>query len=159
MKILPMLLTLAVSAQALIGQESFRGPLPEQQRELIRQLAENHKELKRTVTLTETGYTATTTSTNSTLAQALKDHVAYMEKRLDSGAMVRRWDPAFAELVKHYSDLSAEIKILPDGLAVNVSGKNPDSIKVAQNHAKIVSGFVDEGSEAVSRTHPPALKK
>ncbi|MGJ8725492.1 MAG: hypothetical protein ACSHYB_13115 [Roseibacillus sp.] len=147
--LIPLLLAGNISAPA----ESFRGPLPQEQRELIHYMAEHHKELVRKVSKTETGYTATTTSENKELVKKLHAHVAYMKKRLDSGAMVRRWDPAYAEMVEHYDDIDATISPIEKGLAVIIKGKTPRAIKVAQNHARIVSTFAKEGSASVEREH------
>lgn len=137
------------------GDESLRGPLPEEQRSLIQYLAEHHNELRREVTLLDDGYAASTTTVNKELAEKLKQHVAYMKKRLGSGAMVRRWDPAFVELVEFHDQITAEISDLENGIRVVVVGKTPDAIKVAQNHARIVTGFVTNGPDAVHERHEP----
>ncbi len=136
----------------------MRGPLPDDQQEIIRELAKRHQELIREVKLTDDGYSATTTTQNKELATKLKLHLAYMEKRLDSKAMVRRWDPAFVELVEYYDQLETKIMPLENGVKVEVKGKTPEAVKVAKNHARIVSGFVEEGQKAVQRKHPKASK-
>lgn len=135
----------------------FRGPLPEEQQAIIHFLAGHHVELKRAVTITESGYTATTTSDNVEIVEKLKAHFSYMEKRLGSGAMVRRWDPAFAEMVQYYDQLDSEVMLLDDGIKIDVTGKNAVAVQVAQNHARIVTGFVSEGKDAVQRSHPAVL--
>lgn len=139
------------------NRSSFRGPLPDEQREIIQLMASKHDQLKRKVKINDKGYSATTTTADKELAAKLKEHVAYMKKRLDSGAMVRRWDPAFEEMVEYHDQLDTLIRDLPNGIEVVVTGKTPEAIKVAQNHAKIVSGFVKEGDVAVQREHKPAL--
>jgi len=148
--LIPVLLASTASSRA----ESFRGPLPEEQRDIIHYMAEHHAELSRKVTMTETGYSAVTTTENRELVKKLHAHVAYMKKRLDSGAMVRRWDPAYAEMVEHYEDLDAKITPIEKGLEVTVSGKTPRAIKIAQNHANIVTSFAKEGFPSVERKHP-----
>lgn len=72
-------------------EEPMRGPLPAEQREIINYMAKHHKELIRKVKLMKDGYEASTTTENEELAGKLKQHFAYMEKRIGSGAMVRRW--------------------------------------------------------------------
>lgn len=132
----------------------MNGPLPEEQRNIIHDLAQRHTELKRKVTLTKKGYTATTTTPNKDLADMLKKHVTYMKKRLDSEAMVRRWDPAFAEMVDHYDDLEATIELIKGGVKATIQGKTPEAIKIAQNHAKIVTAFTKNGSDELHEEHP-----
>ena len=138
------------------GKGGMGGPLPAEQREIIHEMARLHDQLTRKVTLIEKGYTATTTSKNKELVTKLKTHLRYMKKRLDSGAMVRRWDPAYAELTEYYPQLTTKIEELPNGLKVTITGKTPKAIKVARNHAKIVSGFVKKGEDALHNEHPTA---
>lgn len=133
----------------------MRGPLPEEQREIIQHLAENHDKLHRKVTIRKDGYEASTTTKNQELAAMLKTHIAYMHKRLGTGAMVRRWDPAFVELVKFHDQITTEIEHLDNGVKIVVTGKTPEAIKVARNHARIVTGFTLEGAAAVQRRHDP----
>lgn len=141
----------------LAAKPAMRGPLPEEQREIIAEMAKRHADFKRVVVMSEKGYTATTTTTDKALAAKLKAHLKYMAARLDSKAMVRRWDPAFTELVEYYDQLDTKITELDDGVRVEVVGKNADAVKVAQNHARIVTGFTEEGAKAVERKHKAAL--
>jgi hypothetical protein len=150
---------LGLAAQVSSAAPGMGGPLPDEQREIIREMAARHQELKREVVLTDDGYTATTTTENKELAAKLKAHLAYMEKRLESKAMVRRWDPAFVELVDYYDQLDTEIRPLENGVKVTVKGKSAEAIKVAQNHAGIVSGFAKEGPAAVQREHPAVVPR
>ncbi len=143
--------------QSGFAQRPMRGPLPEEQRRLIYEMARDHEKITREVELTASGYRARTTSADTEIVAMLKAHVAYMKKCLASGAMVRRWDPAFVELVAHHEDISAEIIELDNGLEVRVTGATPAAVRVAQNHARIVSGFVNEGEAAVQREHSRAL--
>lgn len=148
---------LVMAASPLPAKSPMRGPLPAEQREHIHEMADLHQEFTRTVQLTETGYTATTLSGREDLVERLHEHIRYMLARLDSGAMVRRWDPAFAELVDYYDQLETHVEVLPRGVRVEVIGKTPEAVQVAQNHAKIVTGFTREGRAAVQRRHEPAL--
>ncbi len=138
------------------GRGGMGGPLPEKQRAIIHELAENHKKLTRKVEMTKKGYVATTTSGDKGLVAKLKTHFRYMKKRLDSGAMVRRWDPAYAEMTEFYDQLKVEVEELPNGLKVTITGKNAKAAKVAQNHAKIVTKFVKKGTDELHEKHPTA---
>lgn len=127
--------------------------------EAIHKLFENHKEIRRTVEMTADGYKARTVSDNPEIAKTIQKHVKEMRERLGAGMMIRRWDPAFAELVEHYGDIEHEFKDVDGGVEVVVRGKNADAIKVVQNHARIVSGFAEKGPEQMHATHPRALEK
>jgi hypothetical protein len=138
------------------GRGGMGGPIPEEQRTIIHELAENHKKLIRKVKMTKSGYVATTTSEDKMLVEKLKTHFRYMKKRLDSGAMVRRWDPAYAEMTDYYDQLKVAVEELPKGLKVTITGKNAKAAKVAQNHAKIVTKFVKRGPDELHKEHPAA---
>lgn len=66
----------------VFGETSFRDPLPEGQKEIIRYMADHHDELKRTVEFTDDGYTAVTTTENQALAAKLKEHFSYISINL-----------------------------------------------------------------------------
>ncbi|MCP5539958.1 MAG: hypothetical protein H7A53_03195 [Akkermansiaceae bacterium] len=123
----------------------------------IHALFDAHAELDRSVTLTEDGYRAETTSENPEVAATIQRHVREMRDRLDDGFSVRHWDPAFVEFRQYYDQLETAIEEIPGGVRVVVKGKTPEAAKVAQNHAKIISGFVAKGSEQMHQTHPVAL--
>ncbi len=141
------------------GKGGGGGPLPAEQREEIHGLFTNHEAIKREVQVTEDGYTARTTSDDPKVAVLLQAHVAAMEKRLDAGFPVRRWDPAFEEFFRHYKDLETTITRIEKGVAVTVEGKTPEAIKVARNHARIISGFVEKGEERHHAEHPAVLEE
>jgi len=146
-------LLLIASAQA----EPMRGPLPAKQQELIRFMAVHHTEIHRVVELTEHGYRARTTSENPEVAAALIDHFRYMKQRMDSGGRVRNWDPAFREMAVFHDRMETKLHELPNGLEVEVTGKDAEATLVARNHARVVSGFAAEGRAAVERKHATAL--
>jgi intracellular sulfur oxidation DsrE/DsrF family protein len=125
--------------------------------EAIHKLFDNHEKVKRTVEITADGYKARTVSEDPEVAKTLQKHVREMRERLGAGLMIRRWDPAFAELVEHYKDIDHEFKEVEGGVEVVVKGKNPEAVKVAQNHAKIVSGFARIGPDQMHESHPRAL--
>jgi len=125
--------------------------------EAIHALFDNHTKIKRTVEMTETGYKSRTVSDDPEIAKTLQKHVREMRERLGAGLMIRRWDPAFAELVEHYEDIEHNFKEVDGGVELVASGKTPDAIKVTQNHARIVSGFVDKGPAQMHEPHARAL--
>lgn len=147
-----LLFSCLIVASAFAG-EPMRGPLPDEQQEIIQRLADQHEAIQRSVEWTDTGYRARTTSDDPEVASMLIAHVRYMKARLDSGARVRNWDPAFSEFAAHYEQLKTKIQELPNGLEVEIEGENQYAFEIAQNHGRIVSGFVSEGQEAVARKH------
>lgn len=138
--------------------------MPPEAREEIQSLFAGHARITRNVVETPEGYTATTESDDPALARILQSHVQRMEARLKDGLMVRRWDPAFAEYVEHYDEMTHAMTPTEKGMKITVTGRNPTAIAVARNHAKVVSGFVTDGDAAHHRKHPavadaaPAVK-
>ncbi len=127
--------------------------------ETIHSLFTNHDQFNREVKLTEDGYVSKTTSDNPEMAKMIQSHVRQMEARLDKGLMVRRWDPAYEEFVRHYDDVDIRIQKIENGIQVTAIGKTEEAVKVARNHAGIVSRFVAHGWEEHDVAHPTAADK
>lgn len=123
----------------------------------IHKLFDNHTKIKRTVEMTDTGYKARTVSDDPEIAKTLQKHVKEMRERIGAGMMIRRWDPAFAELVEHYKEIDHEFQEVDGGVEMIAKGKTPEAIKVAKNHARIVSDFVAKGPVQMHESHPTAL--
>lgn len=132
-------------------------PMSPEARKNIHSLFNQHERITRSVELTENGYVSLTETDDPKLASILKSHVRQMRTRLKSGKMVRRWDPAFPEIVMHYENMQHKIEPTNKGIKVTVIGTSPEAIKVAQNHAKIVSAFAEKGWDEHDIRHPTVL--
>lgn len=139
------------------GHGAGHGRVADDFRGVIHSLFAAHDKFERSVKLTKEGYQARTVSDDPELAKRLQKHVAQMAERLDGGMSVRHWDPAFAEMREHYDDMEVSLKNIAGGVEVTVVGKTPEAIKVARNHAVIVSGFVEKGESQRHATHATAL--
>ena len=139
------------------GKGKGRGGMPEEMREVIHGLFDGHEAFQRKVEVTATGYRATTTSEDKEVARLLQTHVRQMEKRLKSGLMVRRWDPAYEEFVRHYDDINIEITNVEGGVSIVATGKTEDARRVARNHAGIIGRFIERGWSEHDETHPAVL--
>ena len=139
------------------GAANAQGMPPEARRN-IHLLFNQHEAVRRTVTMTPNGYVALTESDDSKVAAALKAHVRQMEERLEAGLMVRRHDPAFVEFAEYYDKIHHVIEPTEKGLKVTVTGETASAVKVAQNHATVVTDFATNGWEGHDRDHAAALK-
>lgn len=148
-----LLFTSAIQAGPGKSHGPGHGRMPDDFRGVIHELFANHDAFTRSVEITRAGYRARTTSKDKVKAELLQKHVAQMESRLEGGMGVRHWDPAFAELREHYGDMKIEIEKIDGGVAVDVVGQTPAAIAVAKNHAKIISGFIEKGSEQMHARH------
>lgn len=147
-----MALVAAFSAISCAQQGGGRG-LPAEAREQIHALFDNHAKIHRELKLTATGYTATTESDDPKVTAALQKHVKQMQERLGSGLSVRRWDPAFAEYCDHYAEMDHSFTPTAKGVCMTVKGRNAAAIKIAQNHAKVVSAFASQGWSEHDKKH------
>ncbi len=138
----------------LVHQPATAQGMSAEIRNNIHTLFSQHTKVTRKVTLTESGYIAVTEAQDPKLAAVLKKHVQQMSARLGSGRMIRGWDPAFREMVQHYPDITHQLETTPMGLKITVTGKTPAAIKVAQNHANIVSRFAQKGWAEHDIRHP-----
>jgi hypothetical protein len=146
---------LALAAGVLLSPLALHSQgMPPEARANIHTLFNNHDKVTRTVEKTDKGYVATTESDDPKVVAALREHIKQMSARLESGLMVRRWDPAFAEYVEHYKDIKHKFAKTKKGVRMTVTGKTPAAIKVAQNHAAVISEFIKDGWKAHDRSHP-----
>lgn len=147
---------LFAAVTSLSGPVSAQGMPPDARRN-IHLLLNQHEAVRRTVTMTKDGYVSLTESDDPKVAGALKEHVRQMEDRLKAGLMVRRHDPAFAEFAKYYDQITHVIEPTEKGLRVSVTGTTPAAVKVAQNHANVVTDFATHGWEGHDREHAAVL--
>lgn len=126
-------------------------------RKNIHALFNGHAQIQRELNLTAEGYEAITESTNGLIAVALQQHVQQMQDRLESGLAVRRWDPAFAEYRTYFDQIQFKVEKTENGVKVVATGETPAAVKVAQNHAKVITEFVNQGWAAHDASHPAAL--
>ncbi len=147
------LFTAAMAFSSSCAQQAGGRGLPPEAREQIHALFDSHAKIRRDLKLTADGYTALTESDDPKVAAALKKHVGQMQARLGEGLSVRRWDPAFAEYCDHYDELDHRFTATAKGVRMTVTGKNAAAIKIAQNHAKVVSAFAAHGWSEHDKKH------
>jgi hypothetical protein len=155
MKTMSLTLMVALTGAMTLTTANTRAQgMPPEARGNIHTLFNNHDKVTRTVEKTDKGYIATTESNDPKVVAALREHIKQMSARLESGLMVRRWDPAFAEYVAHYRDIKHRFEKTGKGVRMTVTGKTPAAIEVARNHAAVISEFVKDGWKAHDRSHP-----
>lgn len=151
-------LLLAILAASSLSSTSCAQPkggpgMPAEAREQIHTLFDAHDKIHRDLKLTADGYTALTESDDPNVAAALKKHVKQMQARLGEGLSVRRWDPAFAEYCDHYAEMEHEFTPTDKGVRMTVKGRTAKAVKIAQNHAKVVSAFAAHGWAEHDKKH------
>jgi hypothetical protein len=111
----------------------------------------NHDKIKRTVTNLPDGIRTTTESDDPHIAQLLKEHVASMGKRVETGN-----DPglpieseALHSIFKNYGKIATKVETTDKGVIVVQTSTDKDAVVALQQHASEVSDFVTEGMVAM----------
>jgi hypothetical protein len=91
---------------------------------------------------------------DSTVDSYIKKHVKQMKGLVESGRRIRNWDPLFSAIFDNYELI--EMKVVEKDLGVEVVeiSYDPYVAKLIQEHAKVVSLFVQYGFEEAHRSHP-----
>lgn len=117
----------------------------------IHELFINHDKIKRTVENLPDGIRNTTESDDPHIAQLIKDHVASMGKRVETGN-----DPglpiesdALHSIFKDYGKIATKTETTDKGVIVIQTSADKDTAASLQQHASEVSDFVAQGMQAM----------
>ena len=117
----------------------------------IHELFINHDRIKRSVENLPDGIRTTTESDDPHIAQLIKDHVAGMGKRVETGN-----DPglpiesdALHSIFKDYGKIATKVETTDKGVIVVQTSADKDTVASLQQHASEVSDFVAQGMEAM----------
>ena len=116
-------------------------------------LLENHKKIKRTVKELPNGVETLTESDTPEIAAKIKEHVEWMEYRVENTNPIRMRDPLFAEIFKHTDKIKMVHEDTEKGVKVTETSDDPYVAKLIQAHAKVVSGFVERGFAEAMKNH------
>ncbi len=149
----------ALAALALLIPAVVARGMPTAQRDAIHGLFDSHDKFQRDIKQTDEGYISKTTSDDPAAVKLIQTHVKQMESRLKDGLMVRGWDPAYVEFVRHYDDIDIQITNIDKGISIVAIGKTEAAKKVARNHAGIISKFIDQGWKEHDKSHAAVYGK
>jgi hypothetical protein len=117
----------------------------------IHELFINHDKIKRTVENLPDGIRTTTESDDLHVAQLLKDHVASMGKRVETGD-----DPglpiesdALRSIFRNYGKIATKVETTDKGVIVVQTSTDKETVASLQQHASEVSDFVAQGMVAM----------
>lgn len=128
-------------------------------RELFHFLLTNHEKIKRDVKELPNGVETLTESDDAAIAAKIKEHVKWMQYRVEETKPIRRRDPLFAELFRHTEKIKMVRVETKKGVRVTEISDDPYVAKLIQAHAKAVSGFVASGFEEAVKNHPVPSSK
>jgi intracellular sulfur oxidation DsrE/DsrF family protein len=117
-------------------------------------LLTNHKKITRKVTELPNGVETLTESNDPEIADKIKEHVEWMEVRIQETKPIRMRDPLFRELFKHTDKIEMKHEDTDKGVRVIETSDDPYVAKLIKTHAKTVSGFVERGFAEAMKNHP-----
>lgn len=135
------------------GDQSGRGA----DMQTIHALFGRRADIKRTVTAIEGGVETLTESHDPGIAEAIRQHVSGMYRRLKDQRPIHARDPLFAELFRNAGKIELAMEATAHGLRVTETSKDPYVVKLIRAHADVVTAFLKNGHSEMMRTHdvPP----
>ena len=120
---------------------------------MFQYLLQNHDKIKRTVKELPNGVETLTESEVPEIAAKIKEHVEWMEYRIENTNPIRMRDPLFRELFQHTDKISMKHEDTEKGVRVVETSEDPYVATLIQAHAKVVSGFVERGFAEAMKNH------
>ena len=107
--------------------------------------------INRTIKNLPDGAEAVTESDDAAIASLLKEHVPAMEDRVLGNKPLppMTFHPIFVELIKHADDYTLTYAETEKGMKVTYQSDDPYVVMLVQEHAKLVSRFIQNGMEEI----------
>ena len=139
------------------GPGAGRGPGHDERHEedhaVFKFLLANHEKITRKVTQLPDGVETLTESQDPAVAAKIKEHVRWMQHRVENAQPIRMRDPLFAELFQHTDKIKMVREETKHGVRVRETSKDPYVVKLIQAHGEAVSGFVQRGFAEAMKNH------
>jgi hypothetical protein len=118
---------------------------------LVHEMLASYRTLRRTVTNLPDGIRTVTESDDAQAAQALKAHVAGMEKRLAEGRMFNLFSPTLPVLFEKKDRIKTVVEPTEKGVIVTQTSADAEVVTALQAHAIEVSELASGGMAAMHR--------
>jgi hypothetical protein len=119
--------------------------------QLVHAMIFSHDKIKRTVTNLPDGIRTITESEDPQVAQAIKAHVASMEKRLGDGKEFNLFSPTIPVLFENRDKIKTVVVTTEKGSLVTQTSDDPTVVAALQAHAVEVSDLARNGMVAMMR--------
>ncbi|MGC2517658.1 MAG: hypothetical protein WA373_00915 [Burkholderiales bacterium] len=119
---------------------------------LVHDMIVNHDRIKRTVTNLPNGIRTVTESDDPQVAQAIKAHVASMEKRLGEGREFNMFSHTLPVLFENKDKIKTEVQTTDKGSVVTQTSNDLAVVVALQAHAVEVSELARDGMVAMMRS-------
>lgn len=143
------------NAQGQSGEQGQHGhdDRDDEDHVVFQYLLQNHEKIKRTVKELPNGVETLTESDVPEVADKIKEHVEWMEYRVENTNPIRMRDPLFAELFQHTDKIKMVHEDTDKGVRVTETSDDAYVAKLIQAHAKVVSAFVERGFAEAMKNH------
>ncbi|TWU44578.1 DsrE/DsrF-like family protein [Rubripirellula tenax] len=121
--------------------------------EVFQYLLQNHDQITRNVKELPDGVETLTESDVPEIAAKIKEHVEWMEYRIENTNPIRMRDPLFAEIFKHTDKIKMVRENTQKGVRVIETSDDAYVAKLIQAHAKVLTGFVERGFAEAMKNH------
>lgn len=119
--------------------------------QLVHAMIFNHETIKRTVTNLPDGIRTITESEDPQVAQAIKAHVASMERRLGDGKEFNLFSPTIPVLFANRDKIKTVVATTEKGSIVTQTSSDSEVVAALQAHAIEVSELARDGMVAMMR--------
>ena len=119
--------------------------------QLVHAMLFNHDKIKRTVTNLPDGIRTITESEDPQVAQAIKAHVASMERRLGDGKEFNLFSPTIPVLFENRDKIKTAVTTTEKGSIVTQTSSDSKVVAALQAHASEVSELARDGMVAMMR--------
>jgi hypothetical protein len=119
--------------------------------QLVHAMLFNHGKIKRTVTNLPDGIRTITESDDPQVAQAIKAHVASMERRLGDGKEFNLFSPTIPVLFENREKIKTIVAATENGSIVTQTSTESQVVVALQAHAVEVSELARDGMVAMMR--------
>ena len=118
---------------------------------LVHQMLAGHQSIKRSVTRLADGIRTVTESDDPQVVQALKAHVASMEKRLQDGREFNLFSKTIPVLFQHRDKIVTRVETTATGVVMRQTSADPVVVAALHAHADEVSELARDGMVAMMR--------
>ena len=126
---------------------------------LVHEMLASYDKIKRSVTNLPDGIRTVTESDDSPTAQALKAHVASMEKRLAEGRIFNLFSPTLPVLFEKKDRIRTVVEPTEKGVIVTQTSADAEVVAALQAHAIEVSELASGGMAAMHRAMMAAARR
>lgn len=111
--------------------------------------------IQRTITTLPDGAEAVTESDDEKIASLIQQHVPAMEARVTGNDPLppMTFHPIFVELIKHSDKYALTYEETEKGMKVKYASDDPYVVMLVQEHAKLVSRFIQNGMDEVHKPY------